>query len=459
MLILNLLNSPNRMSLSEWIISLGKSLLWTAFVIFILSLGGWGIYSVLNVIFDFYKIFNIQLYRELFEWILIATIGIIYLGSLYACHNVLFNNRLAAERKELKRREVEVDKEKEKLEKDIKDFGDQMVKHNLDLEEKKKKIMALLSSKSPFKESASMISDIQVAIFKDSENYLRTKRRPAPIAAAEVKRMGLILQDQKAKSNEINYKLEYILSSFPEIQQYVDNDQDLLAIGERASYTELMDSKDRRLDYLSKGEYLRLSESQKSQLALDRYLAGRKTKWQIGRDYEMCCAFELKKQGYSVEMHGIKYGLEDLGRDLIARKSDISVREILIIQCKNWNSERLIRENVIMQLYGSATAFAIETNLMLNKDIFAILMIPDHSHISDTAMAFANKLGIKIVRQNKLDFPHIKCNINHGEKIYHLPFDQLYDQTEICNNGERYAYTVAEAEAHGFRRAKRHNWH
>jgi hypothetical protein len=56
-----------------------------------------------------------------------------------------------------------------------------------------------------------------------------------------------------------------------------------------------------------------------------------------------------------------------------------------------------------------------------------------------------------------MEFPRIKCNINGKDKIYHLPFDQQYDRTQIKNNGEFMAWSVAEAESKGFRRAKRHN--
>jgi hypothetical protein len=43
-----------------------------------------------------------------------------------------------------------------------------------------------------------------------------------------------------------------------------------------------------------------------------------------------------------------------------------------------------------------------------------------------------------------------------GERIYHLPFDQMYDRTVIGNMpGERYVHTVREAEGLGFRRAFR----
>ena len=47
------------------------------------------------------------------------------------------------------------------------------------------------------------------------------------------------------------------------------------------------------------------------------------------------------------------------------------------------------------------------------------------------------------------DYPLVKCNISmrDGQKIYHLPFDQQYDRTKIIpDKGERYVYTVAEAE-------------
>ena len=58
---------------------------------------------------------------------------------------------------------------------------------------------------------------------------------------------------------------------------------------------------------------------------------------------------------------------------------------------------------------------------------------------------------------NMLPSPTIKCNIGkNGEKIYHLPFDQQYDKTVITpETGERYCATVSEAEAYGFRRAKK----
>ena len=78
------------------------------------------------------------------------------------------------------------------------------------------------------------------------------------------------------------------------------------------------------------------------------------------------------------------------------------------------------------------------------------------------ARRFSKELGIKLKEEFKCDFsyPCIKCNINqttHHEKIYHLPFDQKYDNTKINRQGEIYCKTVKEAETADFRRAFR--WH
>ena len=83
-------------------------------------------------------------------------------------------------------------------------------------------------------------------------------------------------------------------------------------------------------------------------------------------------------------------------------------------------------------------------------------MIPSFTKLSDMAENFARILKIKVLIQDFVEFPRIKCNINNGNKIYHLPFDQQYDNAQIKNKGEFYAYTVEEAESKGFRRAMRH---
>ena len=80
---------------------------------------------------------------------------------------------------------------------------------------------------------------------------------------------------------------------------------------------------------------------------------------------------------------------------------------------------------------------------------------------SDTAKKFADYLGIKIHGcVERGSYPMIKCNIGKDEfgyetRIYHLPFDQQYDNVKINKPGECFAFTVKEAEKNGFRRANK----
>ena len=76
--------------------------------------------------------------------------------------------------------------------------------------------------------------------------------------------------------------------------------------------------------------------------------------------------------------------------------------------------------------------------------------------LSETALDFAKKLNVKIINLQLTEFPRIKCNVNGTNKIYHLPFDQKYDQTQIKNRNEFYALTVEDAVSKGFRRALRY---
>ena len=97
-------------------------------------------------------------------------------------------------------------------------------------------------------------------------------------------------------------------------------------------------------DYLSSEEYHQLSESERNQLALDRYVEShKKSKWQIGRDYELSVGYQYEKKGYKVQYTGSLEGIADLGRDLIASKGDT----VLVIQCKYWSAEKVIREKHI----------------------------------------------------------------------------------------------------------------
>lgn len=397
-----------------------------------------------------------------FSYVAVVCFGTVQFLVFCLCLKDQYEDQQAKDVAELtqakKKFEKEMDDAKNAFQKRECDFELKMKERQNKLEIFKTNVDNLLRSKTPFRECAKMVADVNKAVFEDAIRFLKNKRNPAMKAADVVNDLKKKVYQAELNERTITNKLEYICDVFPEIADYLNNEEELIDLTEYSEYSELEEQRDRRKDYLSPEEYSKLSDSEKSQLALNRYLKGNKSKRQIGRDYEMCCAFQLRQEGYKVEMHGIKYGLEDLGRDLIAYPAigGLLGKQVLIIQCKNWNKDRVIHENVIMQLYGSTTAYAIEYKKELDDEIVPVLMIPSYTQVSNTAMSFAEKLKVRIRRTENTDYPRIKCNVNHGAKIYHLPFDQLYDRTEIKHKDECYAYTVKEAESKGFRRAHRH---
>lgn len=266
---------------------------------------------------------------------------------------------------------------------------------------------------------------------------------------ASIRDIRKAAKEMVEKHMNSEYQLAYLLKLFPNLEDIIDAEFNTLPpidIEQVAEY-------DRARDYMSKEEYSQLSTTEKNQLALDRYRQSHtKTKWQIGRDYELYIGYIYTKKGYDVEYFGEFMGLEDLGRDLICKKDD----EILIIQCKYWAKEKTIHEKHITQLYGTTISYCIEHNFSPKK-VKGVLVT--NIEISQMARRMADYLGIDYKENVPLnDYPCIKCNIGVDEygletKIYHLPFDQQYDNTKIDKPGEFFAMTVKEAEEAGFRRA------
>ncbi len=226
---------------------------------------------------------------------------------------------------------------------------------------------------------------------------------------------------------------------------------------------EYTDDDDERVRFfLSAPEYQSLSESERNQRALDNYLRRSHTKAHIGKMYERYVGYLYEAQGYDVDYRGIEMGLKDGGIDLICRKNG----EILLVQCKNWKLESTIYEKHICQLFG-ASKFYDKSHIQqeYSDGLFADIewdrvtpVFVATTKLDEHAVEVAKTLGVE-VRNITFDkkYPIIKCNINDGAKIYHLPMDQMYDFTKIYKPGERYVSTVKEAEALGFRRAHRWN--
>lgn len=389
------------------------------------------------------------------QWLIYIALAIIIVTLIVAGVNFRKDldvyERYADDRlKEIKKFETEIAQLKQDL---------QHSKHN---EERHIKIADDIIAADPLKAIASYFADYTMLVHDIDEYNLRHKTRPAfkgAEAVAEIKRHA---KEEISKLKEAEYKIQFLLDAFPDLSIYIENYADLKMLSDYNSISEFEEERDRVRDFLTQEEWNSLSTTDKNQLALDRYVARQKSNWQIGRDYEMCCAWHLEQNAYKVIRFGIENGVHDLGRDLIARKSlPNGSTQILIIQCKFWSHEREIRENVIAQLYGTYFAYLKEHNIETSNSrisVYPVIMFPHFSKLSYVAEQFCKKLGILIRPTEYVDYPRIKCNVNGGNKIYHLPFDQQYDRTMICNKGEFYAWNVKEAESKGFRRAMRHQY-
>ena len=326
-----------------------------------------------------------------------------------------------------------------------------------ELNEKQKVInlteSALECASNSYPPFAKAISDFLTRKQEAYAEFLRTKPRPAFRTADILSETKMELRGYIQKYHEIKYLLDSYETLFPWIVEYREFDID--EILENTAESKIDNSVDPVKMFMSASDYSKLPPVERNQLALERYLSGKKSKWQIGRLYERYIGYRYEQKGYKVSYFGALNGLDDFGRDIIAVKG----YQHLIIQCKYWKKVKTIHENVICQLYGSTIRYKIDHS---EKDLFGDIydvhaVLVTSTSCSEMARDFAKHLNVELYENKEFqDYPMIKCNINRNEKIYHLPFDQMYDRVVIePSKGEFYAKTCAEAEKKGFRRAFR----
>jgi len=306
------------------------------------------------------------------------------------------------------------------------------------------------------------------------ERYLESKKHPALATAQIVREIKKEKKELLKKNKMVSYQINYLNKIFPWLSNFITENEDEqipVRVGEEIDEKKEEDSVK---EYLTSEEYKTLSVSERNQKALDRYLVSRnKSKWAIGRDYEMYVGYLYEKNGYRVEYKGIIDGYEDMGRDIIAKKND----EVCIIQCKYWAQHKDIHEKHVFQLFGTTMEYWIKNFKNNSKEKgfkqFSSLLSDNRlrpifftsTTLSNKAKEMAEALNVEVLENTPIqDFPRIKCNINVDEfgnetRIYHLPMDQQYDRTIVGNKiGECYVYSVKEAEEKGFRRAFRHKF-
>lgn len=299
--------------------------------------------------------------------------------------------------------------------------------------------------------SSKTVEGLSQTVKKIIEEYINAKldivKEKAPSATKEVEALRKRVADICCEHTLLKQYHDRVLQTFPELENYIDGDTEI-----NTDEADEESSSDRVKRYLDPGEYNSMGENERNQLALERYLKNthRKNNWIVGVEYEMSYSHALRRYGFDVEENGATNGLNDLGRDIIAKsRNGITY----IIQCKRLAPGRRIHENVICQLIGTTWHYIV-TNNAEAQNVRAALVTT--AELSETAKKIAEQFGIKIRRREMTPYPAIKCNINKGNRIYHLPFDPQYWRTKIDHSsGEFYAWTVAEAVGKEFRRARK----
>lgn len=290
-------------------------------------------------------------------------------------------------------------------------------------------------------------------------DWMESKSNPAPTAAHRIREIAGLKREAEERWRVSKGVIDYWLTLFPFLEDFLgDVDEDVLKrILDNKIRLPARDESELGLDpvrailsNLSDAEWNSLTPAERNDLALQRYVARHKSRWEIGRQYERYIGYLLEKAEYKVLYQGILDGYEDLGRDLVAR----SQSETLVVQCKCWSASKVIHEKHVTQLFGTMTKYELD-----HPEEVVCGVLYTTTELSSTATEFAVHLGIKVHSLFPLrEYPMVKCNLARrtGDRIYHLPFDQQYDRVIIePHRSEFYAWTAEEAEAHGYRRAWR----
>lgn len=237
-------------------------------------------------------------------------------------------------------------------------------------------------------------------------DYLQNKSRPAMQKATEVS--SIIhgeLRQARIAAKQAEYQVHFYESLFPWLLDYKE-----LPPAEAFSYVQDDSSSPPEEDvavankYLSPQERAELSDAERYQLILDRYIARGKTNWEIGIEYERYIGYLCEQRGYSVTYNGARAKLEDMGRDLILRRGN----DVILVQCKRWASEKVIRENHVFQLAGSVFEYQYQHP---QQSVSGVMVTS--TTLSEVAQRCAGYLGIQVfsgVPFQEYQFAHELCH-------------------------------------------------
>ncbi len=221
-------------------------------------------------------------------------------------------------------------------------------------------IFDLEKIKNETKQNSPWLSSLFADYFyiKDLRNagMLLSKSSPAKKAAEILQNSAREKRILKQENKMLSYQLNFYENLFPWLLDFKEVSPLEAAEIVNESVSQENSEYANLRKFLSPEEYNNLSSTEKFQLALDRYQNRNKTKWEVGIEYERYVGYLYETKGYVVTFTGATLGLEDMGRDLIAKKDN----SIIVIQCKRWAKEKTIHEKHIFQLYGSMVLLQLQ---------------------------------------------------------------------------------------------------
>lgn len=414
------------------------------------------------------------------KWILQKRIERLESSEQYLMHTV--NGNLDKFNEDIERIQAERRKELEEKDKEIDEINREINSLNFSLQEKIEHISYLNDSAKLLQEELKFIKDLNSNVIQQIRNsspllphviewvdklqeasdsvsaeHLLTKRNPAVKSSETLREVQAEARNLARQVTAYRNRVFLYEAQAPWLEELINAPLSDVLEGLSLLEKEAKEStsgKDPVSLYLTSEEYSNLTHAERNQLALDRYFEKRQASpFLAGIMYERYVGYQYEKEGFDVFYNGARNGYSDYGVDLICTKNE----KMHLVQCKRLSIVKAIpvRERVVAQLYGAALVVA---DIKEFDTSATTPVIVTSYQLSDDAKYFARKLGVKYREMVALDrYPCIKCNISKtGERIYHLPFDQQYDNTKItAAKGEMYALTIAEAEANGFRRAFR----
>lgn len=276
------------------------------------------------------------------------------------------------------------------------------------------------------------------------ENFFRTKKNPSMKSSEYIKE----IKEEYKRLEKENREYSLILSEF------FDDEENTKEEMENSSF----ESEDEAYKYgkVEREVWNNLSYIEKLDVVLERYKNTWKNKLNIGLEFERYCGYLYEKKGYQVKYHGILNGKVDGGIDLIAKNN----KETIYIQCKYWGNNKLIRENTISQLFGSALKMALDRGESYESFIDKVrenkisILLLTKTEISEEAKIFCEKLKIKYKENIEIDSDYPRVKLVYGEeKIFYIPTDLQYDNINFGSTNKNYAraYSCKEAENLGYR--------